>query len=254
MLARRPPTRRLTYGWGRAEDFAGLAVVAIILFSAVFAGYEAIQRLVDPLEPSHLPVVALAGLIGFAGNEWVAVYRIRTGRRIGSAALEADGYHARVDGFTSLAVVAGAAGVAVGFRLADPLIGLGISLAILRIVWNSAREIGLRALDGIDPAVIDQITEAAASTPGVDAVDGVRARWLGHGIHAELTVGLPRDLPLEEADRLARDIGARVRRVNALIDEALVRSVPVGPSRPHDGRRARSSAFEVVAGHTSQHP
>lgn len=247
MLGRRPPTRRLTYGWGRAEDFAGLAVIAIILFSAGFAAYEAIQRLVHPEKPSHLLAVALAGLIGFAGNEWVAVYRIRTGRRVGSAALEADGYHARVDGFTSLAVVAGAAGVALGFDLADPLVGLGISVAILRIVWNSSREIGLRALDGIDPGVIDEITTAAGAAPGVHGVYDVRARWLGHGIRAELAVGCRSGLPLEEADRLTTDVRDRLRAANPLIDAAIVRPVPAR-SEPHAPPASRPAPSCVARG------
>jgi cation diffusion facilitator family transporter len=243
MLGRRPATRRLTYGWGRAEDFAGLAVVAIILFSAVFAAYEAIDRLVHPQTPGYLLPVAIAGVIGFVGNEWVAVYRIRTGRRIGSAALEADGYHARVDGFTSLAVVAGAAGVALGFDLADPLIGLGISLAIVWIVWKSLKEIGLRALDGIDPAVIEQITADAAQTPGVRDVRDVRARWLGHTIRAELAVTAEPALPLARANQLAERVRARLLERNPLIGDALVRPVPAG----HAARVSDASAASAVA-------
>ena len=148
-------------------------------------------------------LTALAGLIGFAGNEWVAVYRIRTGRRIGSVALEADGYHARIDGFTSLAVVAGVIGVAAGFRLADPIVGLLISVAILRIVWQSAREIGLRALDGVDPEIVDRVREEAANVPGVLGVGDVRARWLGHIVRAEVTVAVDPDRRVGDGDAIA---------------------------------------------------
>lgn len=238
MLGRRPATRRLTYGWGRAEDLAGLIVVAIILFSAVFAAYEAVNRFVHPQAPGYLLATAIAGLLGFAGNEWVAVYRIRTGRRIGSAALEADGHHARVDGFTSLAVVAGAAGVAFGFELADPLVGLGISLAIVRIVWVSLKEVGLRALDGIDPAVIDQIAADAAQIPGVRGVRDVRARWLGHTIRAELAVTTEPQLPLAQADQLAEQVRARLLERNPLMSDALVRPVPAG----HDAEAPHAAA------------
>ena len=174
LLSRRPPTRRLTYGYGRTEDLAGLAVLVIILLSAAFAGYEAIQRILHPQTPSFLVVVALAGLIGFIGNEWVAIYRIRAGRRIGSAALVADGYHARVDGFTSLAVVAGAIGVALGIELADPIVGLIISAVIVRIVWTSGKEILLRMLDGIEPEVIDELRRQAGH------VDGAPRWQVGH--------------------------------------------------------------------------
>ena len=203
VLLRRPPTKRLSYGWGRAEDFAGLSVVVIILFSAGYAAYESIARLIEPSALSHLLATALAGAAGFIGNEWVAVYRIRSGKRIGSAALVADGYHARVDGFTSLAVVLGVAGVAAGFELADPIVGLAISLVILRIVWQSLRTIGLRAMDGVEAGTIDAIAEAASAVDGVREVTDVRARWLGHGIRAELTIGVPPDASVAEAHELA---------------------------------------------------
>jgi cation diffusion facilitator family transporter len=214
VLGRRPPTRRLTYGFGRVEDLAGVAVLAIILFSAVFAAYEAIDRLINPETPTHLLATALAGLAGFVGNEWVAVYRIRTGRRIGSVALEADGYHARIDGLTSLAVVVGVIGLAAGFRLADPIVGLLISIAILRIVWQSAREIGLRAVDGIEPDVVDRLRAEAEAVPGVAGIPEVRARWLGHTIRPEVALLVDGDQPIVEADRVAEAVRHRLTHVD----------------------------------------
>ena len=164
LLLRRGRTRRLTYGYGRAEDFAGLAVVAD---HPVLSGSTPPTRrstaLVDPSPPGYLLATAIAGVVGFVGNEWVAVYRLRAGRRVGSAALVADGYHARIDGFTSLAVVAGVIGVALGFDLADPIVGLLISVVILRIVWQSIKVIGLRTLDGVEDGVVDSIDETAAA-------------------------------------------------------------------------------------------
>jgi cation diffusion facilitator family transporter len=207
LLLRRGRTRRLTYGYGRAEDFAGLAVVAVILFSAVYAAYEAIDRLVHPSPPGYLLATAIAGVVGFIGNEWVAVYRLRAGRRIGSAALVADGYHARIDGFTSLAVVAGVVGVALGFDVADPIAGLLISVVILRIVWQSIKVIGLRALDGVEDGVVDSIDRTAAGVPAVREVRDVRARWIGHTIRSEIEVGLAPDITVEQAE----DIAAQVR-------------------------------------------
>src|SRR5215510_4871527 len=126
-LGAKAATRRYTYGYGRAEDIAGLFVVAMITLSAIIAGYEALMRLIHPQPIDHVGWVALAGLLGFIGNEWVALYRIRVGRRIGSAALVADGLHARTDGFTSLAVLLGAGGVALGWYWADPVVGLAIT-------------------------------------------------------------------------------------------------------------------------------
>ncbi len=153
VLARRKPTQTFTYGYGRVEDFAGLAIVLIILLSALVAGYEAVDRLFHPRPVMHLGWLAAAGVIGFLGNEAVAVFRIRTGRQINSAALIADGYHARTDGLTSLAVVLGAFGVWMGYALADPIIGLIITAVILGIVWQSAKAVLTRMLDGVEPQV-----------------------------------------------------------------------------------------------------
>jgi cation diffusion facilitator family transporter len=232
VLLRRPPSRRLTYGWGRAEDLAGLVVVLIILFSAVYVAYEAIDRLFDPQAPSYLLATAIAGVVGFVGNEWVAVYRIRSGRRIGSAALVADGYHARIDGFTSLAVVVGVAGVALGFPLADPIVGLLISLAILRIVWQSARPIGLRAMDGIEPQILDAIRHEAEHVPGVRAVRDVRARWLGHTVHAEVTVGVTADASVRDGHGVAEQLRDAVTEHVEHVSDVVVQTVPVerGPA------------------------
>ncbi len=244
ILSRRPPTARLTYGYGRTEDLAGMAVLAVILFSAGYAAWESVARLVDPRTPGMLPAVALAGLVGFAGNEWVAVYRIRTGRRIGSAALVADGYHARVDGFTSLAVVAGAVGVALGFPLADPLVGLGIALVILRIVWTSAREIVVRMLDGIEPEIVEEVRHQAGHVDGVLAVEEVRARWVGHEIRSEVNVVVAPELTVAEGHRVAVEVRRRlIDRVDHLA-EAVVHVDPAsapGEAR-HDELRPAAAA------------
>lgn len=179
-LGAKPATRRYTYGFGRVEDLAGSFVVAMITMSAIIAGYEAIARLIHPQQIEHVGWVALAGLVGFIGNEWVALYRIRVGHRIGSAALIADGLHARTDGFTSLAVLCSAGGVALGFPLADPIVGLLITAAILAVLRTAARDVFRRLLDGVDPAMVDAAEQALAARPGVQAVRSVRMRWIGH--------------------------------------------------------------------------
>src|SRR3954470_241040 len=178
MLARRKPTATFTYGYGKVEDLAGIIIVLIILFSALVAGYEAINRLIHPQPISQLLWVTIAGFIGFLGNEAVAVFRIRIGRQIQSAALIADGYHARTDGLTSLAVVLGAAGVWLGYPLADPIVGLLITIAIFGIVWQSSRAVLTRMLDGVDPTLVDEIRHAAAHIQGVTQVleEGALAR------------------------------------------------------------------------------
>ena len=187
-LGRRAATRRYTYGYGRAEDLAGIVVVVFIAGSAVFAAYEAIRRLADPRELDNLGILAAAGVIGFLGNEAVARYRITVGRQIGSAALVADGLHARTDGFTSLGVVLSAAGVALGFDAADPVIGLLITVAILAVLRDAARDVYRRLMDAVDPELVDTVEETARGTDGVLDVGDVRLRWIGHTLRAELEI------------------------------------------------------------------
>ncbi|TMJ37662.1 MAG: cation transporter [Alphaproteobacteria bacterium] len=190
MLARRKPSKTFTYGLGRVEDLAGILIVLIILFSAIVAGYEAIARLINPQLIAFLGWVAAAGIIGFIGNEAVAVFRIRVGREINSAALIADGYHARTDGFTSLAVVLGAIGVWLGFPLADPIVGLLITIAIFAIVWQSSKAVLTRMLDGVEPGIVDEILHAAEHVPGIERVHEVQARWIGHRLHADVAISV----------------------------------------------------------------
>jgi cation diffusion facilitator family transporter len=171
LVGRRTAGRGYTYGYGRAEDLAGIVVVVLIAVSAALAGYQAVLRLTDPAPVRHVGAVAAAGLVGFVGNELVARYRIRVGRRIGSAALVADGLHARTDGFTSLAVVLGVGGVAIGWQWADPVVGLAITVAILFVLAGAAREIYRRLMDAVDPALVEAAESAQAATPGVRAVD-----------------------------------------------------------------------------------
>jgi cation diffusion facilitator family transporter len=190
LLSRRRPTRRYTYGYGRAEDLAGIVIVAVIVLSSAAAAFVAAGRLLHPHPVTHLAAVAVAAGVGFAGNELVARYRIRTGRRIGSAALVADGLHARADGFTSLAVLAGAGGVAIGWRWADPVVGLLITVAILAVAWQAVREVGRRLMDSIDPALTEQAEATLRATPGVLAAGPVRLRWVGRTLRAECEISV----------------------------------------------------------------
>ncbi len=204
LFARKKPSARFTYGYGRVEDLAGVIVVAIILFSAVVAGYQAIERIIHPQEIAFLGWVAAAGILGFIGNEIVAVFRIRVGREINSVALVADGYHARTDGLTSLAVVLGAVGVWLGFPLADPIVGLIITAMIFMIVWQSGKAVFTRLLDGVDPDVTAEIQHAATHVPGVVAIGEVRSRWLGHRLYAEALVAVDDKLSVQEGRRIAQ--------------------------------------------------
>lgn len=203
VLVRRAPTRRYTYGYGRAEDLAGVFIVAMIALSAAVAGYESIRRLIDPQPITNVGVVLAAGVLGFLGNEAVAIYRIRVGRKIGSAALVADGLHARTDGFTSLAVAAGAIGVMAGFPLADPIVGLLITLAILVVLKSAARDIYRRLMDAVEPELVDTAEAALRTVPGVQDVEGLRLRWLGHRLRAETDITVENTLSVAAGHAIA---------------------------------------------------
>jgi cation diffusion facilitator family transporter len=226
LVGRRPPTRRYTYGYGRAEDLAGIVIVAFIAASSALAAYEAVTRLAHPRPVTSLVAVAVAALIGFTGNEMVARYRIRTGRKIGSAALVADGLHARTDGFTSLTVLLGVGGVAVGWDWADPVVGLLITVAILAVLRQAAREIYRRLMDAVDPALVDQVEQTLRATPGVLGVGQVRLRWIGHHLRAECEVIVHAAASAVEAHQVA--VNAEHNLLHALprLAAALVHADP----------------------------
>ncbi|MEU0895152.1 cation diffusion facilitator family transporter [Streptomyces massasporeus] len=236
VLGRRAATRRFTYGYGRAEDLAGLVIVLTIAASAAFAGWTAVDRLLDPRPVQHVPAVAVAALVGFAGNEWVARYRIRVGRSIGSAALVADGLHARTDGFTSLAVLLGAGGSALGWHLADPVVGLAITAAIALVLRDAAREVFRRVMDAVDPALVDRAERALTEVPGVRGVGELRLRWIGHRLRAEVAVVVDGDATVREAHRIAVDAEHALLHAVPRLTAALVHADPepaAGESDPH---------------------
>lgn len=227
-LGRRPATRRYTYGFGRAEDLAGVFIVLMIVLSALVAGWESFHRLLDPQPLSHAWVVIAAGLIGFAGNELVATYRIRVGRQIGSAALVADGVHARTDGFTSLAVVGGAIGVAAGFPLADPIVGLLITVAILFVLKGAVRDIYRRLMDAVDPALVTATEHSLQHTPGVIDVETVRLRWVGHRVRAEAGITVDPTLTVVQSHAVAIEAHHRLLHDVPKLVEATVHVSPAG--------------------------
>jgi cation diffusion facilitator family transporter len=235
IVARRAPTRRFSYGYGRAEDLAGIVVLLFIAASALFAAYEAIDRLFHPAEVRLIWAVALAGIVGFVGNELVARYRIKVGRQIGSGALVADGLHARADGFTSLAVVAGAAGIAVGLPLADPVAGLLISVMILVVLKDAARDVLMRVMDGVDPAIGEGSEAVLARVPGVEGVGAVRVRWIGHRLHAEAEVVVDERLTVTEAHRIAERARHALLHDVPHLGSAIIHADPCGHggSDPH---------------------
>jgi cation diffusion facilitator family transporter len=200
--------------------------VLIILFSAIVAGYQAVERFLHPQPVGLLWAVAAASVVGFIGNEAVAVFRIRVGRRIGSVALVADGYHARTDGWTSLAVLVGAIGVWLGYPLADPIVGFLISLAILVIVWQSGKAIFTRLLDGVDPEIVEEIRHAAHHVPSVEEVAEVRARWTGHRLRVEVNIAVAPNLTVAEGHEVAREVNHKLMHHLNYLETAVVHVDP----------------------------
>jgi cation diffusion facilitator family transporter len=232
-LGRQPPSPRYPYGLHRAEDLAGVAIVLMILASALFAGVEAFDRLVHPAEPERLGLVLAAGIAGFVGNEAVALYRVRVGRRIGSAALVADGHHARADGFTSLGVVISALAAFAGIERADPVVGLAITAVIAWTLVRAARAVLHRILDGTDEETITLIEAVAASVQGVEHVTEAKARWTGHRLRAELSIDVDPGISVDRGHDIAE-----------LVRAALLTEVPrLGDAAVHvDPHEHRSHA------------
>jgi len=215
VLARAKPSPRFAYGYGRAEDLAGVAIVAVIFFSALLTGYESIERLRHPQPLDHLAALAAAAIIGFLGNELVALFRLRVGREINSAALVADGLHARADGLVSLAVLVSALGVGLGYPWADPVMGLVITLVLLRVVWQSTQTVFTRLLDGVEPEVTERLrheVEHGVETSAGATVTQVKARWLGHRLYGEVDLGVAPGLSVAEGGAIAAHVKDHLHR------------------------------------------
>jgi cation diffusion facilitator family transporter len=233
-LQRRGRTRNFTYGYGRTEDVAGVIIVVLILASACLAGYESLRKLLDPEPVRHLWWVAVAALTGFAGNEAVALFRMRVGRQIDSAALVADGKHSLVDGFTSLGVLIGVLGVALGVPALDPIVGLVITATILFIVKDAATSVFRRLLDGIEPDILEQVEHAPLHVDGVREVHEVRARWMGHRLHADLHITVDPHLSVSEAHHIAERVYGSLKEHVPSFADATIHICPLEATAADD--------------------
>lgn len=231
VLARTKSSSRFAYGYGRAEDLAGVAIVAVIFLSALITGYESIERLRHPQPLDHLGALAAAAMIGFIGNEVVALFRLRVGREINSAALVADGLHARADGLVSLAVLVSALGVGVGYPWADPVMGLGITLVLLRVVWQSTQTVFTRLLDGIEPEVLDRLRhEVEHGVVAAATVRQVKGRWLGHRLYGEVTLGVEANLSVAAGAAIAAQLKAHLHQQLPYLAEVTIQMQPQAPA------------------------
>jgi cation diffusion facilitator family transporter len=256
-LARRPPSRRYTYGYHRAEDVAGVLIVLSILFSAVYIFYESIDKLLHPGALSNLGAVAAAALVGFLGNEAVALLQIRTGRRIGSAAMVADGQHARTDGLTSLAVLLAAGGAWLGFPILDPIIGILIGVAILFITWDAVKTIWYRLMDAVEPRIYDGAMAAAQHQvqhhAALKEIRRLRLRWMGHRLHADLHIAVQPDLAVTDGHDVAEQVRLALFQALPLLSEAIVHVDPWSDD-PDDHHRATLSHEPVPRPITGDQP
>ncbi len=226
VIARRAANQRYTYGYHRTEDLAGIFIVLVIIASAVAGAVESILKLTSGAPPTQLPLSMAAALVGVAGNELLAQYKISVGKRINSVPLIADGQHSRIDGLTSLAAFAGLVGVALGFRIADPIAGLVITVVILTVVYSTTRSVLQRLLDAVDSRVVPSIVSIASEVPGVEAVNDVRARWVGHTLHVAMNIEVDAELTLVKAHAIAEEVRHRLfHRVKGL-SEAIIHTDP----------------------------
>lgn len=240
-VGRRAATRRYSHGFRRAEDLVGLLIGVVIAVSAALIIWESVRALTSARDMTHLGWVLAAAFVGAAGNEVVAIYRIRAGRRIGSAALIAEGQHARTDAMTSIAVAIGVVGAWLGAPWIDPLIGLLIAGVIVLVLISSLRTVIRRLMDGIEPEVLDRLETTAVSVPGVLAVTEPRARWIGHRMDAELVLTVDPRLRLDEGGSLADRVEEELRQALPHLDRALIRVRPAARDRtvPAEGTAER---------------
>jgi cation diffusion facilitator family transporter len=232
-LGRRAPTRRYSYGFKRAEDLVGLFIGLVIAASAALIIWESVRALAEPRQLSHLGWVVAAALVGALGNEAVAIYSIRAGRRIGSAALIAEGQHARTDALTSLAVLIGVAGAWAGMPQLDAIVGLVIAAVIIAVLVSSMRTVIRRLMDGVDDGTLDRIEAVVADVAGVVTVDRCRARWIGHRLEADLDIGVEPQLTLQDGHAIAHRVHRTLVLTVPHLDRATVHVNPSGIPAAH---------------------
>ena len=231
--SQRAANQRYTYGYYRAEDLAGIFIVLVIIGSAVAGAVESILKLTNGSPVTQIYLSMAAALVGVAGNEILAQYKISVGRRINSVPLIADGQHSRIDGLTSLAAFIGLIGVQLGFPKADPIAGLVITVVIVTVVYSTSRSVLQRLLDAVDPRVVPSIIETAREVPGVEKVMDVRARWVGHTLHVAMNIEVDAELTLAKAHAIAEEVRHRLFHTIKGISEVIIHTDPSSANGDH---------------------
>jgi cation diffusion facilitator family transporter len=233
-VGRRRPTRGYTYGFGRFEDVAGLLIVVAIGASAALIIWESVGRLVEPRLIDHIPWVIAAGLVGAAGNEFVARYRIKVGKEIGSEALVSDGQHARSDALTSLAVVVAGIGAGFGAAWVDPVAGIVVAGAMLWLLGRTARRMSRRLLDGVEPGIVDDVEGTVRGVDGVRDIADLRVRWHGHQLSVAVSICVDTDLSVSEGHDAAHEVEHALHHRFTFPVQAIVHVEPFGRTEAHD--------------------
>ena len=208
-VSKRPISHSHPYGYERAEDLAGLGVAVVIWLSAVFAGYESYRKLAGLGKTTDVWLGMAGAVLGIAGNQSVAWYKRRVGRRIGSLTLIADARHSWLDAISSLGALAGLALVAAGYRWGDPVAGLAITLFICHVGYEVTKDMLARLMDGLDPGDLDAAETAASAVTGIRSAT-VRGRWMGRTLLLEVETRLDGSIPLADADQISRQVEAAV--------------------------------------------
>jgi cation diffusion facilitator family transporter len=230
VISNRAANQRYTYGYYRSEDLAGIFIVLVIIASATASAVESIQKLTSGNIPTQIYLSMAAALVGVAGNELLAQYKISVGKRINSVSLIADGHHSRIDGLTSLAAFMGLVGVKLGFPKADPIAGIVITIVIVTVVFSTSRSVLQRLLDAVDPHVVPSIISIASAVPGVEQVTDVRARWVGHTLHVVMNIEVDAELTLLKAHAIAEEVRHQLFHKVKGISEVLIHTDPSSAS------------------------
>ena len=233
VISNRTANQRYTYGYYRAEDLAGIFIVLVIIASATASAVESVQKLISGNTPTQIYLSMAAALVGVAGNELLAQYKISVGKRINSVPLIADGQHSRIDGLTSLAAFVGLVGVELGFPKADPIAGIVITIVIVTVVFSTSRSVLQRLLDAVDPHIVPTIITTALAVPGVEQVTDIRARWVGHTLHVVMNIEVDAELTLSKAHAIAEEVRHRLFHDIKGISEVLIHTDPSSVSGDH---------------------
>jgi len=225
-LANKRANKRYTYGYGRAEDLAGLFIVLAISISAFYILWESLHRLFNPVPLDNLELVAAAAIVGFAGNVLAAMIQIRTGKKMKSDALIANGTHSQTDGLTSLAILVAVMGAWFGYPIIDAIIGIVMGIIILFIAKDSAKSMWYKLMDAVDPTIVKKAERIVNEHPDVKDVQRLQMRWIGHHLQVEAVLSLNADLNTAQCNSVSEHISHHLYHDIPNLSETTIAVIP----------------------------